>query len=501
MARMISVLIRIAALALIFSPAVPETYSYKNAVSEIQGSRPQIMFGHYSYSEIDPYEEELQKMMQEPGGPTEVFALFNIGQTFEENIIVQIVNGKGELKATGRYGEQKYKTRSLSSHETAGFKDIISRLAADKLPENLGPIFNVRQYEYLHLAMDKGIRVCFAAPNSLEESPKPYRKLRDAFQRLLNVAPLKTHFRLEVSIPGTKRIDIDANIEILSFWKKGRDIRIKVKHNKFDRVVGESLADAFAGPFQWIDFHDFKPNGKSPTPPEFDFQTRQINVRRSSGMNARLWALTFNSNTYRVGYANKQTGLWKIPVKGYPSLIAEGNISNPVITPDEQWAVFARADKGWTNPNNLVRIHLPSRREQIIDLPEAHSMFPLAYVEPHRKILLIREETLNPEHYLLDPESGSSSRVHGDFAPFRGIQKMPWQSTGNNNEYWIGITDEGDKSTTIGRYSMKDFKFIPVRKLPEMFINNHDESCFWVDEPENAIYLVYWGDLLSVPLY
>ena len=173
---------------------------------------------------------------------------------------------------------------------------------------------------------------------------------------------------------------------------------------------------------------------------------------------------------------------------------------------------MAKTDKGWAVPNYIVRVHISSRQEIKIDLPEADTLEPLAYLEPHGKILLVREKddpeylevSAGPEqteYYLLDAETGRTEQIQGDIAPFRYFPSRPWQHTGSPNEYWASVMNTSEKSTVIGRYNIADFKFSPVRILPDIIITpGSDQNGFWVDTPENRVYLIYWGDLLSVPL-
>jgi hypothetical protein len=103
---------------------------------------------------------------------------------------------------------------------------------------------------------------------------------------------------------------------------------------------------------------------------------------------------------------------------------------------------MAKTDKGWAVPNYIVRVHIPSRQAMKINLVDADTMEPLAYLEPYRRTLLIREKddseylevSAGPEHtgyYLLDAETGHANQtretsLHSDMLPIHDISIPPY---------------------------------------------------------------------------
>jgi hypothetical protein len=133
----------------------------------------------------------------------------------------------------------------------------------------------------------------------------------------------------------------------------------------------------------------------------------------------------------------------------------------------------------------------------------------VAYVSAHRKILLLREhasETVagknpvgpeKPEFRLLDPATGASEIVSGEFEPFLSQSIRPLQPSGRPNEVWAARFNADSGASEIGRYDAKAFEFRTALSLPSM---RFDSVQMWVDEAEAMIYVAYNGHLLRMAL-
>jgi hypothetical protein len=173
------------------------------------------------------------------------------------------------------------------------------------------------------------------------------------------------------------------------------------------------------------------------------------------------------------------------------------------IMPDGKWVVAAKVKAGIYQ---LVRISQETRREYRIKSPYILSVTDITPV-PSQYKALAKIETLRgkrgwqTEYRLIDPLTGASEKVTGEFRPLKietplsfATHRTPLQPTGRPNEFWAAIARKDEMGTEIGRYDAAKLIFKPIIKLPLSF------NEIWMDEAEGKIYVVYGGDLLRLPL-
>jgi hypothetical protein len=198
-----------------------------------------------------------------------------------------------------------------------------------------------------------------------------------------------------------------------------------------------------------------------------------------------------------------------------PTRLIEGWFGGTVVTPDGKWAVAARAATGenWGVPNPVVRIEVATGTEHILDVPPADWFAPITYIPEFDRVLIKRmadAETFGtekptgpeePEYRLLDPRTGSTEIVIGEFAPveqqtFRALQQV---STARDDRAWVwaAIPDHKSNTTTIGLYDTRSFDFMPHATFPSITFGSAD---MWVTETSGDLYVAYQGDLLRLPL-
>ena len=187
------------------------------------------------------------------------------------------------------------------------------------------------------------------------------------------------------------------------------------------------------------------------------------------------------------------SGLFLTKQDEKPILIKIGTYSSPVVIPNTDWVVCAKADKGWVYPNNVVKIDLNTFEETVIDLPPADTMDPVVFIND--KLLIIREGI----GYYYDVSSDTLTEIQGDFNCFShpvragyGFTGRFWQKTSEPDKYYALANQY-----TIGIFDIKTLKFTELMKS-DVFI--YDYTQMWVDEEKDAIYAVVNNDLIEFPL-
>jgi hypothetical protein len=150
----------------------------------------------------------------------------------------------------------------------------------------------------------------------------------------------------------------------------------------------------------------------------------------------------------------------------------------------------------------LVRHNLQTGEEFQVNLPDSALRPPFMYLAAHGKVLLghsghHNSHYLGPVNHLLDAETGAIQQAKGDFEPLNDDFTRELQSTGKPNEVWAAIRNWNKRSTSFGRYDIRNFVFTPLIELPGLVLRNSD---FWVDVNASKIWFTYKGHLLRIPL-
>ena len=185
--------------------------------------------------------------------------------------------------------------------------------------------------------------------------------------------------------------------------------------------------------------------------------------------------------------------------------------------PNGQWVVvYTYVDE--SGPK-LVRVNLVNGREFPIELPEYMTYLPVAYVPTLNKVLAVQQNEHDDGEYegdpdaepddtvgddpgpgemlLVDPLTGATGPVSGEFRPLTQQTYRPLQKTARLNEFWAAIPDIEKNETVVGIFDTKTFGFKTLLRVPKMTFNSMN---MWVDEAELYVYFVYRGHLLRMPL-
>ena len=477
-----------------------------------------LMSGN-NFDTLGKVEDRLRAELLKADAPVEIYAL--IGNTDQYNRVLRIYADR----AVYTYDDKpaRFIERVIPKAELTTFKEVVT---SSNL-EDMGPQFGKCHHDCMtmeFLALKKeGARRVFS-----HQGFDGWRSVINNFEQLGRGEGVKIHYNFEKEIKGLEVLFADRNLVVKDVWQRGDEIRIQVEKTSDDtqpdeadvasdddneasrlkrfyreiertkarlswhKFVGDKIDAVVAQP------DSYSALDESAFPPPDNEQSRRWLEDRSVQI--------VNTNTIII--ARNFDGLWK-QVAGTQAVRISGEdgaYAEPVITPDGKWVVVAKTDTDWSRPNYIVRFNLKTGQEFRVRLEPADEFNPVAFIPTHQKILLYRSKDIDskksvgpdrPEYYLLDPATGETQLVSGEFDPLFNVDKRFLQPTTKPNEFWAAISDSDKNQTQVGRYDLKDFSFKPIMLIPHIAF---DSMAMWVDESNEKLYLVYEGQLLRLPL-
>jgi HEAT repeat protein len=489
----------------------------------VTGWRENIgLIGGNNFELMAKMEERLRGELFKDNSPLEIFALISNAEQYGRVLRVYAD------RAVYTYYENagRYRERVVPSAELAVFKEFVT---ANNIPD-LGPQITYCHHdcwpaEFLSLTKAQGRRV-FS-----HQGIGGWITVIANFDLLGRGEGAKIHYNLEKEIKGLEVLYADEHLVVKDVWQGGNEIRIFVERDETeDEIKARNEADdedsdlsraerrrrevaQLKARFSWRKLLNEKAGDRAEEPSgysaidetRFPSDDEDEPSQRFDDRQAQM--LTPDS----IIFAKNFGGLWRQTAGQKPVRISGegGAYANPIITPDGKWVVVAKTDSHWGDPNYVARFNLRTRREFRVNLEPADQFDPIAFMVIHDKVLLRRARDddgvmtkkaagpQRPEYYLLDPATGETRLVSGEFAPLRQEGKRFLQPTGKANEFWAAIPDYEKNQTQVGRYNLKDFSFQTVLDLPHLSFNS---MSMWVDEAGSKLYVVYESQLLRMPL-
>jgi hypothetical protein len=492
----------------------------------ITGWRENVsLIGGSNFDAMGKAEDGLRAELFIENGPLEIIALLMNNE--RPSRVVRVYSDKAVY--TAYEDAARFRERIITNEELARLKNFLTTNNITELGPQFGQChYDCAAYEFLALARQSGRRV-FS-----HQSAFAWVTVFANFELLGKGDGGKIHYRLADEIKGLEVLHADDTLPARDVWQQGADVRVFVERaetpeeieqpQKADNDTAEEDDEAARvkhrrqeaararARFSWRAFAAGK-LGAVTQPPgvyaPFDESTFEIdNNVFPSHLNeyqaqARAGDFVVLAGSFGAG------GLWK-KASGQAAvrISNEGIYANPLVTPDGKWAVAAKTDSDWGQPNYVVRLNLQTGCEERVHLPPADQFEPVAYIAAHGQILLRRakDEDGNgskangpetPEFYLLDAATGHVRSVTGVFTPLQQEGRRALQSTGKPAEVWAAIPDRANNQTRVGRYNSSDFSFQPLLVVPHITFNS---MAMWVDESAAKLYVIYEGHLLRLPL-
>ncbi|MDB6078397.1 MAG: hypothetical protein JWO82_2144, partial [Akkermansiaceae bacterium] len=274
---------------------------------------------------------------------------------------------------------------------------------------------------------------------------------------------------------------------ILDVWRTGDELQVTardaIRTGRFRvDLKKKELGPAAPGSEDWS-----RPALVAKLPPDFT---------TDSGLSS--WQDKQGGGAVFGGDLRERKGLWLMRKDAVPEFLAAGSFTDELVSPDGKWCVAAK-------PKGIVRINLETKEVFPVDLAAADGLKAVAYLTPRKKFLLVwpvsvpvpgKDPETRQEYCLLDPVTGESEPLAGDYRAFPGYEAA--QPAGTRDEMWGGVdADLADDGTLVGRLNGQTLLFQPVWQVKGLSLN---AATIWVDEKREILYAAKNGDLLKIDL-
>jgi hypothetical protein len=455
-------------------------------------------------SEFKKTEQRLQKEVRENDGLLGVYS-------YDGNFI-RIYKDKTVF--SWEDDAARYHERDLTESEFDNFKNFLVSNRVD----TLAPFLSISQTheeeeaesgELLMLGRQGGRRVF------MESATKPafFKDLDKAFEEMRK-APAKLHYWLEKDLPGLEILFTDDNLKAMAVWKNGAEVRVLIENESQREQIDKELTTLYSEELSkdeveydkveaanrqrrlqrmyehmsWRKFAGGDVSAPAPQPPEIEAMPGLDNLA------VPLSDFPWRTRSGVVEVRTDTDGLYKV-VRGQLTKLRTGYYQEPLIVPGGRWALATRLDNG----TQLVRVNMLTGKEFPVEIKGYQQIRAIAYLPSIRRVL-VRSGYYRGDSetwFLLDPETGISPVVKGEFVPLLQQTIRTLQPAANPDEFWAAIPDADGKETQVGLYNARSFTFKPMQKVSRISFSSMD---MWVDEKENKIYFVYAGHLLALPL-
>jgi hypothetical protein len=479
-------------------------------------------------NEVSPFpqwEERLQGEILRNDGPEEIFALLTSEYSRVASLIIRVRGGRAKIYFYQDLARELY--REMTDLELEKLRTFINERSIDDLKPDIPGGNHVYPHEYLHLKKEGGRRVIIGT------SPLgffiKYHEIYKFFSQFVRSDGLKARYEIMDNLKGGEVLFVDMEEAVQGVCTSNGSIQVLLGQKGALSALGELLIEKYdLSSTEWRYFSQGRlgdkvnPLAVCPIISAIDDNVPENLPRTEDGRRQadphQTWQSRVKNGTILGADWGQISGLWKFSARHKPQLLATGPYFSPITTPDGKWVVAAKGRGYQGDRLGFVRVSLETGRQYKIDLPSipdtwegVDSVETVAFVPAHNKILLrllrVGSALLEWENFLLDPATGLSEKVSGEFSPLTQQSYRPLQPTGRPNEFWAAIprewlspnepVDAEKNYTEIGRYNTKSFVFIPLIKFPKMMF---DSMQIWGDEAEDKVYLAYNGHLLRLSL-
>ena len=428
--------------------------------------------------------------------------------------------------------ESRYRERPMTKYEFDEIKSYLTTNRADELPPfNVcgGDYCTAKELVMLSRAGGRRVYMNGGLDTLGGEGGEFFAGLEKYFDDLKQT-PATLHYALSREIPGLEIVLASDDLHAETVWKDGTDLRVvasadavrkKVKAEidqidedtedaPYEETEAKKAAIREKRQYEGFAWYRITSTGTAEAgvaqPPNVEF----IPMRDGQAVQAsdEQWKARFGDTEIRAS----EDGLFRL-TRGRLTKIRTGNYANVVVTSNGRWALATKTDDRM-GPR-IVRLDLVTNKEYHVDLEGYGDPYPSAYIPSINKILIVRqaeydetesadeEDDVTPNDtdpetmILVDPATGATQPVNGEFRPLDQQTFRPLQKATKPNEFWTAMPDAEKGDTQVGIYDAKLLKFTQVLRIPKIKFNSMN---MWVDEPGGRVYFVYRGHLLALPM-
>ncbi len=412
--------------------------------------------------------------------------------------------------------EARYFERRLSDTEYGHLRSFMATSDVNNLPPFISYCEGCQPKELVMLGRAGGRRIF------LYSEPKPdfFTSLEKIFEDMRK-PPATLRYWLEKDIAGAQILFADKDLQAVTVWKNGDDLRLLVNNTIRQNEIEKELNKIYQAEqenedtdyseiirahqtrrnqrafesFSWHKFAENKLGDFANQPDGIDLSQLNhfIRINEYGG-----WSVK-NGN---VEIKSDEEAIYKT-INGQTTKILTGFYSNPIITANGRWIVLTKYSED-IREGTITRINLQTNREFVVKIDKYKVAQPLVFIESANKVLIVAGNSLNYKdeinkgaYFLLDHETGAIQPAKGEFRPLLQQTFRRLQKTAKTDEVWSAIPDESKKETQIGTFNEKTFVFTPILNVPQL---SFDSMQMWVDEAAKKVFIVYNGQLLSIPL-
>jgi hypothetical protein len=262
---------------------------------------------------------------------------------------------------------------------------------------------------------------------------------------------IRAAYALKAKIKELEVIAADDKHSVKYVCRQGSEIRalVKEKDSGWNETAGESKREEEV--WHWRSFVNNKLGAIAEQPDACPILDTREDMPEEMRKGRRifedgLWKIGSGRNIVRDGIWKDQEGLWLCAPGQEPKLIAQGDYSTLVVTPDGNHLVAVKSVA-------LAPIDLHTNQEANVETDDFY--YPVAIAPGSGKVYVHGSRGERTEHLLLDPATGKLEEVKGEFEPLSHQNLRPLQPVAGSREYWAAIPDSEKNPTRVGRYDTR----------------------------------------------
>lgn len=431
---------------------------------------------------LDEIEKSLVRRYESEGGQGHLYALLtsrDAHRLFRASTELTVVKDQADLTFESRYTSfygkndknKSYDRRTLTAEELESFNRFIQDRRVDEWGEWINPTsHHFTSVQYLHLSPEGGHRIPVIINLGTEQGEgQKYVELIELFETLMD-RPAETVYGFMTDVQGAEVIDDRGAADLILADEEGLKVRLQDEEGDFSWWMLDRTGVGA------------RSNLPIPLPNENYYEGQSFFVLPGE-----------------VKLVVERERLSKVVPGGRRELFLKGQFDSMELSSDRQTGILVETESEAIDEEGsrvLKLLNLESAQLTRVDLGINDLLGPVAYLPGSGQFLVLVGEydellTGPGNGYLVEPRTGSSRAVRGDFRPWISAGRRGLQPAGAAR-YWAAIQTE--VGTEVGLIGEDSFEFDVKAHYPGLFF---DSPQMWVRDDE--VYVTI-GDIIRLPL-